>query len=135
MSRTPIYLALGLALATLSGCVDAGGPGYVESRLVNEGRVGSGGYRPAPVYQPSYRSGPAYRTAPAYRSTVVVGSGPRYSDRNDYRGPYRDSYREPRYSQRQSRYDREPSYDRNRYSRSDRNRYCADVGYDDPRCD
>ncbi|KQT60264.1 MULTISPECIES: hypothetical protein [unclassified Aureimonas] len=134
MSRTPIFLTLGLALATLSGCVDAGGPGYVESRLVNEGPVGSRGYRAAPVYQaaPSYRTGPVYRTAPSYRSTVVVSGGPRYSSRDDYREP---GYRDPRYSPRQNRYDRDPYYDRNTYSRSDRSRYCADVGYDDPRCD
>ena len=132
MTRTPILIAMGLALAGLSGCVDAGGPGYVESRLVNEGPVGSGGYRPAPVYQ----AAPSYRTAPAYRSTVVVSSGPRYSGRNDYRQPaYRDGYREPAYSQRRDRYDRDPYGQRDGYSRSDRNRYCADVGYDDPRCD
>lgn len=132
MTRPPILLALGLALATLSGCVDAGGPGYVESRLVNEGPVGSGGYRPAPVY----RDAPAYRTAPAYRSTVVVSSGPRYSDRDRYGQPaYRDGYRQPGYSSRGGRYDRDGSYDRHDPDRFDRRRYCSSVGYDDPRCD
>lgn len=132
MTRTPIYLALGLALATLSGCIDDGGPNYVESRLVNEGPVGSRGYRPAPVYRnaPVYEPAPVYRTAPTYRSTVVIDSGPRYPNRGGYREPvYGDpAYRDPAY--------RDPYYDRRPNDRFDPRRYCSSPrGYDDPRCD
>lgn len=120
MTKAAILIVLGLGLGALSGCVDAGGPRYVDSRLVNEGPVGARGYR----------------AAPAYRSTVDVSSGPRYSNRDAYRAPsYREPYRDPRYSQRQERYGRDSYGDRGAYRQSDRNRYCADVGYDDPICD
>ena len=129
MSKTPILLTLGLVLASLSGCVEDG-PGYVESRVINEGRVGG----------PVYAGGPVYRSAPAYRGvpvegTRILGPSDRYSGGGVYRDPgYGDPYAgDRRYSNgRGGDYDR---YERRGGDRFDRRRYCASVGYDDPRCD
>ncbi|KQT48784.1 hypothetical protein ASG43_07995 [Aureimonas sp. Leaf454] len=118
-------MGLGIAVTSLSGCV-ADGPGYVESRVINEGRVGGPVYATAPVY----REAPAYRDGPIGR-TVIVDSYDPYA-RGGYRQPrYGARYGDRSYAPPRERYDRRDGYE----ARFDRRRYCASVRYEDPRCD